>query len=624
MLTGDGEPTEWPPIPTCNSPTVGELSGTFQADPYTGTGWPTRTVRTILDTTPGWNEVSVREEIFEFDPLERLADLARTTTEPGDAITRPFSFTVDDLLGEIVRTGPDGQETQLLYDDAYRPSLLIRSSITAWTTYYANGLVHTRQHGNGTITTYQYDDANRPTFIIHEGAGGAVIEILEYEWTADGLVQFITEMDDELNLTSLAFVYDNRNRLVEEWRILGTHEYNFIYEYDQAGNRTRKTDGFTGVTTDYVYDISDPELYGSQGNRLMYSVTYQDIPEDVIEERWYTYNIVGNANHVIRRIEGDVDEFGAQWYRGTRLFYAKNGHLWIARSERWQIETDPELGEYAINCEPLAAMEYRYDGGRQRYLVRPRDPVTLLPYDAADGHWSDYAGASIYGDYTLAGAPICVTDTMAHEPGLAQFDHAQSALHHLHGNLIGTTERMTDGMSAIAHRAVYTAFGEPVHADGPVNTRYGYAGAWGYEAAGQADLLVELGWLHVGKRYYDSASGRFMQRDPIGLRGSLNTYLYLDASPVDEVDPEGLGWITPGIHAESIKRNLAIQEKARKACYDAIASCCPSPAFLRWCMRNAREFGMPEFVDLAKDIIRAGEIAHGVGLAGGVLIQVLP
>ncbi len=59
------------------------------------------------------------------------------------------------------------------------------------------------------------------------------------------------------------------------------------------------------------------------------------------------------------------------------------------------------------------------------------------------------------------------------------------------------------------------------------------------------DPLAELGWLHVGHRYYDPTSGRFVQRDPIGIAGGLNTYAYVLNDPLSGVDPSGLilGWL---------------------------------------------------------------------------------
>ncbi len=106
---------------------------------------------------------------------------------------------------------------------------------------------------------------------------------------------------------------------------------------------------------------------------------------------------------------------------------------------------------------------------------------------------------------------------------------------------------MVGESGVVTQRSVYTAFGEPVDGAQPppaVATRYGYCGAWGYEAAtgvgGYADPLAELGWLHVGERYYDPASGRFMQRDPIGIQGGHNTYAYLENEPATQADPTGL------------------------------------------------------------------------------------
>jgi RHS repeat-associated protein len=182
-------------------------------------------------------------------------------------------------------------------------------------------------------------------------------------------------------------------------------------------------------------------------------------------------------------------------------------------------------------------------------MVRPRDPETmgLSPYSAADGQWFDYDGDEIYGDLSLRYddqiPQLDVTDVMAHEPGLAQYDFSSEALHHLHGNLIGTTERMTDAAGSIAHRAVYTAFGELIQESGTVATRYGYAGAYGYQTASSqepADPLAELGWLHVGERYYDPSSGRFVQRDPIGIRGGGNVYSYVLNQPTARIDSLGL------------------------------------------------------------------------------------
>ena len=41
-------------------------------------------------------------------------------------------------------------------------------------------------------------------------------------------------------------------------------------------------------------------------------------------------------------------------------------------------------------------------------------------------------------------------------------------------------------------------------------------------------------------RDYDPAIGRYLESDPAGLLAGINTYGYVDSSPVDSADPKGL------------------------------------------------------------------------------------
>ena len=87
--------------------------------------------------------------------------------------------------------------------------------------------------------------------------------------------------------------------------------------------------------------------------------------------------------------------------------------------------------------------------------------------------------------------------------------------------------------------SAYTAFGEL--RDG-TNHRYGYAGTSGYQAHDEFSLV------HVGARYYDPSIGRFVQRDPIGIRGGFNVYAYVSSLPTTLVDPSGEFW-APAVRA---------------------------------------------------------------------------
>ena len=286
-----------------------------------------------------------------------------------------------------------------------------------------------------------------------------------------------------------------------------------------------------------------------------------------VEQTRYYYGPADNVMLLIRQLyftgDGVIDQgdlLAAAWW----FYYDTSNKLWLAvQGMRLFDESTGALTAVPPGTMPPPppdkAAEYRYDGGRQRYLVRQRDPTNNFAI-VGTGQWRDYMGNNIYNDYTVdvdqTGVPT-VTNGTSHLPGIGFDDPSMADMPAYYGSdLIGTTRRVVDsstggtgqggtGVSPVVNRTVLTAFGEPISTAGTGNTRYGYAGEWGYETPEQSfDPLAELGWQHVGARYYDPAVGRFMQRDPIGIREGTNTYLYLFGRPTIAVDPTGQGFLS--------------------------------------------------------------------------------
>jgi RHS repeat-associated protein len=176
-------------------------------------------------------------------------------------------------------------------------------------------------------------------------------------------------------------------------------------------------------------------------------------------------------------------------------------------------------------------------------MIRSRALAMLVPND--DSQWSAYDGDAIDLDYRVDRQTGDITLQRRYLAGIARQDAAASQDSYFHGDQIGSTRLMTGPGGAATLRALHTAFGLPLAWNGTDDTRYGYAGAWGYQhgrvpQTQPSDPPDIMQFLHVGERWYDPMTGRFLQRDPIGITGGLNTYGYCGNNPVVGVDPTGL------------------------------------------------------------------------------------
>ncbi|WP_423594425.1 RHS repeat domain-containing protein [Roseateles sp. MS654] len=176
---------------------------------------------------------------------------------------------------------------------------------------------------------------------------------------------------------------------------------------------------------------------------------------------------------------------------------------------------------------------YSYDAGGQRIRKNNGSQNTHFVYDQSGQLLGQYAGTAPSQEFVWLGdIPVAVLNGAAAQPEVL----------YVYSDHLNAPRVVVDKNNATRWRWISEPFGTTAPEEAPagltpVTLNLRFPGQY---------FDKESGLSYNYFRDYDGTSGRYVQSDPTGLKGGINTYVYVEGDPLIGVDPEGLQRVLPG------------------------------------------------------------------------------
>jgi len=539
---------------------------------------------------------------YRYDDLDRLVQII-------DPAGQSTSFSYDDRDNLLSVTDPNGHTTRYAYDKADRQISETRPGGQTWHYEYdPAGQLTASADPDGRRSENDYDKIGQLIGERHYAPGQEQPErSLAYSYDPNGNLASWSD-----GTRSASYSYDKNDRLVSETSHYAPFTLSHAYSYDAAGHKQTYT-GPGGATITYHWDkgrLTRIELPG-QGSITVNSyhwtkpeqVTYpggtkkiigydslmrpaliqvQDPAELTVMDYRYQYDAAGN----ITRKSTEQGDYDYQYDSLDRLTQAKGpseteGWAYDPNGNRVQDLLNPGTWRYDANDQltesPLGTYRYdatgntiehttngtttrqAYDADGQLYKVEDNDgnPIGQYAYDPFGRRISKatdegtryfyYTDEGLAGEYDATGSPIWQIGYWPDSTWttVPLYEKTSEGYGFYQNDNLGTPQRIVTPNGATMWEGTYRAFGELVHESGGWRNPLRFPGQ--YEDGG-------TGWHYNYFRYYDSSTGRYVESDPIGLGGGLNTYAYAGGNPLIHADPLGLippGWAKKFLHGPS-------------------------------------------------------------------------
>lgn len=396
--------------------------------------------------------------------------------------------------------------------------------------------------------------------------------------------------------------YDDAGRIKSYTHTRGTTAVTAAdqaFGYDGLGRLITATQGATSYG--YGYDAS--------GNRLSYGVGSTTFTNQVSA----TSNRLSSMQRVSLTTGSVVTEVPV---------YDAAGHTTSNGSAGTAVYSD--RGRLATSNVPVtggtSALAYRYNGLEQRV-----SKAGALVSTGAAYYVHDEAG-HLLGEYDASGIPLYEVVWLGDQPlgvikqtrtGSGATLNVSTRLDYLYADHLNTPRVIVRGSDqAIVWRWDSTEpFGVTAANENP-----SALGAYPFNLRfpGQVYDRETTGHYNLN-RDYSAWLGRYVQSDPIGLDGGINTYAYVEGNPVGDVDPLGLmGNASGASRGGSYQVVRGSGDTSICSYYDSMASKYPNCGYYKEAGKICRGQGMKGY--LTNSVVKMG-IDSTAASRGGITRQ---
>ncbi|EON92524.1 YD repeat-containing protein [Marinobacter lipolyticus SM19] len=488
---------------------------------------------------------------FTYDAAGRLS-----TKTDHKGVTTAYSFDANGRL--LGKTYSDGSPSVSYTYDAVGRLTSVANGAETLTYIYddAGRLVLETSQNSGRMITYAYDPAGHRTSMDLSGAplmnydyneNGMLASVITnghsfgYSYDSAGRHTLLTRPDAAIDTS---FQYDNRSRLTSavtsrRYKTLGDLVFsldplgnNEIFEelafsFDPLGNILSKTS--TSGTETYDYD---------EASRLT------QVTREGANSESYAYDQVGN------RIQSHIDSVWTYNSLNQLINHGSNTYRYDANGNLVEKDTGGSIWTYQWNAENRLVGVWK-DGA----------PVANYQYDAFGRRISKtVAGITTSYVYSLDGLVAEINDANAIDTWYGYAPNAVWGSNPLFieqggefgyyiNDQLGAPLEVVSGNGTTIWQAERDAFGRAVVTTNDVTNNIRMPGQY-YD--------FETGLFYNWHRYYDPDVGRYLQSDPVGLQGGLNTYAYVGGNPLIYVDPLGLAYSPMVEHGISRQEAMAL------------------------------------------------------------------